>query len=213
MTAKLKFLGAARNVTGSQYCIESQGIKLLVDCGLYQEREFLGRNWAPFPVSPQTLDVLLLTHAHLDHCGLVPKLVHEGFRGKVYCTAATADIAEVMLLDSAKLQVEDAEFKRKRHEREGRRGPFPEVPLYTVDDVEASLPLFSPVRYGETVQLGNGVKATFFNAGHVLGAAMILVTISEDSVERTILFSGDVGRWDAPMLRDPTLFAGASLKR
>jgi metallo-beta-lactamase family protein len=209
MTAKLKFLGAARNVTGSQYYIESHGIKLLVDCGLYQEREFLGRNWAPFHVSPQELDALLLTHAHLDHCGLIPKLVREGFRGKVYCTAATADIAEVMLLDSAKLQVEDAEFKRKRHEREGRRGPFPEAPLYTADDVEASLPLFSPVRYGETVQLGNGVKATFFNAGHVLGAAMILVTISEDSAERTILFSGDVGRWDAPMLRDPTLFAEA----
>jgi metallo-beta-lactamase family protein len=209
MTAKLKFLGAARNVTGSQYYIESPGIKLLVDCGLYQEREFRERNWAPFPVSPETLDALLLTHAHLDHCGLLPKLVREGFRGRVYCTAATLDIAEVMLLDSAKLQEEDVKFKRKRHEREGRGGPFPEVPLYTVDDVETSLPLLSPVRYGETVQLGNGIKATFFNAGHVLGSAMILVTVSEDAVERTILFSGDVGRWNAPILRDPTLFAEA----
>ena len=114
-----------------------------------------------------------------------------------------------MLLDSAELQEEDAEFKRKRHEREGRRGPFPEVPLYTVEDVEASLSLFSPVAYGETVQLGNGIKAIFFDAGHVLGSAMILLTMHEGGMERTILFSGDVGRWNAPMLRDPTLFAEA----
>ena len=209
MTVKLKFLGAARNVTGSRYYIESPGIKLLVDCGLYQEREFRGRNWAPFPVAPHTVDALLLTHAHLDHCGLLPRLVRQGFRGRVYCTAATSDIAEIMLLDSAKLQQEDAEFKRQRHEREGRRGPFPEMPLYTVEDAEASLPLFSPVQYGEAVHLGDGIKATFFDAGHVLGSAMILITISEDGIDRTILFSGDVGRWNAPILRDPTLFAEA----
>jgi metallo-beta-lactamase family protein len=209
MAVKLKFLGAARNITGSQYYLESKGIRLLVDCGLYQEREFLERNWAPFPISPKALDALLLTHAHLDHCGLVPKLVREGFQGRIYCTAATADIAEVMLLDSAKLQEEDAEFKKKRHEREGRRGRFPEVPLYTADDVQASLPLFSPLPYRKTLQLGNGIKATFFNAGHVLGSAMVLVTTSEGAVERTVLFSGDVGRWNAPMLQDPTLFAEA----
>ena len=163
----------------------------------------------PIPFPPYTLDALLLTHAHLDHCGLLPKLVREGFRGRVYCTTATSDIAEIMLLDSAKLQQEDAEFKRKRHEQEGRRGPFPEVPLYTVEDVEASLPLFSSVQYGETVQLGNGIKATFFNAGHVLGSAMVMLTVNEGGIERTILFSGDIGRWDAPILQDPTLFAEA----
>ncbi len=209
MTIKLKFLGAARNVTGSRYFIESHSVKLLLDCGLYQERELRSRNWGPFPVPPHTLDALLLTHAHLDHCGLLPKLVREGFRGKVYCTTATSDIAEVMLLDSAKLQQEDAKFKRKRHEQEGRRAPFPEVPLYTVEDAEASLPLFSSVQYGEAFQLGNGIKATLFDAGHVLGSAMIMLTMNEGGMERTILFSGDVGRWNAPMLRDPTLFAEA----
>ncbi len=209
MTVKLKFLGAARNVTGSRYCIESNNVRLLVDCGLYQEREFSGRNWEPFPVSPNTIDALLLTHAHLDHCGLLPKLVREGFRGRIYCTAATSDIAQITLLDAAKLQQEDAEFKRKRHEREGRRGAFPEVPLYTVDDVEASLPLFSPVQYGEALQISDGIKATFFDAGHVLGSSMIMITVCEGSLERTILFSGDVGRWNKPILRDPTMFAEA----
>jgi len=209
MTIKLKFLGAARSVTGSRYSIESHSVKLLVDCGLYQERELRSRNWGPFPVLPHTLDALLLTHAHLDHCGLLPKLVREGFRGKVYCTTATSDIAEIMLLDSAKLQQEDAEFKRKRHEQEARRAPFPEVPLYTVEDAEASLPLFSSVQYGEAFQLGNGIKATLFDAGHVLGSAMIMLTVNEGGMERTILFSGDVGRWNAPILRDPTLFAEA----
>jgi len=209
MTIKLKFLGAARNVTGSRYSIKSHGVKLLVDCGLYQERELRGRNWDPFLIPPHTLDAVLLTHAHLDHCGLLPKLVREGFRGKVYCTAATSDIAKVMLLDSAKLQQEDAEFKRKRHEREGRRGPFPEVPLYSIEDAEASLPLFSPLPYGEAFQIGNGIKATLFDAGHVLGSAMIMLTVNEGGMERTILFSGDVGRWNAPILRDPTLFTEA----
>ena len=158
MQMKLRFLGAARNVTGSRYLLETSNVRLLVDCGLYQEREFKGRNWEPFPIPPDTLDAVLLTHAHLDHCGLLPKLVRDGFQGRIYCTEATSDIAEIMLLDSAKLQQEDAEFKLKRHKREGRKGPFPEVPLYTVDDAEASLPLFSPVKYGELVQIGEVVE-------------------------------------------------------
>jgi len=206
MEAKLKFLGAAQNVTGSRYCLEVGNTRLLVDCGLYQERDFRSRNWDPFPVPPATIDAILLTHAHLDHCGLLPRLVGDGFRGRIYCTAATSDIAEIMLLDSAKLQQEDAEFKRKRHEQEGRRGCFPEVPLYTVDDAKASLPLFSSVPYGEPVQIGNGVKATFYEAGHIFGASMIKVLVSQGGGENTILFSGDVGRWNMPILRDPTVF-------
>ena len=148
-----------------------------------------------------------MTHAHVDHCGLLPKLVSAGFRGRIYCTEATSEIAKIILLDSAHLQEEDAEFKRRRHEREKRKGPFPEIPLYTADDARASFPLFEPVKYGETVQVGNGVKATFHDAGHVLGSAMIKVTVNQDGEQRTIVFSGDVGQWDKPILRDPSVFS------
>ncbi len=187
--------------------MEANNIRLLVDCGLYQEREFRYRNWEPFPIPPHSLDAVLLTHAHIDHCGLLPKLIREGFHGRIYCTTATSDIAQIILLDSAHLQEEDAEFKRKRHEREKRKGPFPEIALYTVDDAIASFPQFTPVKYEETVLIGEGVKATFHDAGHVLGSSMIKVTVSQEGECRTILFSGDVGRWDRPILRDPSIFS------
>ena len=207
MRVKLSFLGAARNVTGSRYLLEANNVRLLVDCGLYQERKFRSRNWDPFLVPPHTLDAVLLTHAHLDHCGLLPKLVREGFRGRIYCTAATSEITQIILLDSAHIQEEDAAFKRKRHEREKRKGHFPEIPLYTADDAKASFPLFESVRYGESVQLGDGVRASFHEAGHVLGSAMIKVTVTQEGDHRTIVFSGDVGRWDKPIVRDPSLFS------
>ena len=206
MHNKLHFLGAAQNVTGSRYLIEANNVRFLVDCGLYQERKYLYRNWDPFPIPPNTLDAVLLTHAHLDHCGLLPKLVREGFRGRIVSTAATADITQIMLMDSAKIQEEDAEHKIKRHERERRKGPYPEVPLYTPADAKACCSLFSPVRYGEPVLIGNSVSATFHDAGHVLGSSMILVDISQNGEKRSVLFSGDVGRWNKPILRDPTLF-------
>ena len=144
MKIKLSFLGAAQNVTGSRYLIEANGQKLLVDCGLYQERDFRKRNWDPFPVPPENLDAVLLTHAHLDHCGLLPKLVKEGFKGKIHCTDATADIANIVLKDSAHLQEEDAKYKQKRHKKEAREGPFPVVPLYTTPDAQRCLPMFPP---------------------------------------------------------------------
>ena len=140
MPIKLSFLGAAQNVTGSRFLVEANGSRLLIDCGLYQERDYKSRNWDPFPVPPGIIDSILLTHAHIDHSGFIPKLAHDGFRGKIHCTPSTSDIAEIMLLDAAKLQTEDAEYKRKRHEREGRKGPYPEIPLYTTEDVEACLP-------------------------------------------------------------------------
>lgn len=206
LQARLTFSGGAGNVTGSKYVVEANNVRFLVDCGLYQEREYLGRNWAPFPVPPHTLDAVLLTHAHVDHCGLLPKLVREGFQGKIYCNEATSDLAQIILLDSAHLQEEDAEFKRSRHQQEKRTGPFPEIPLYTVDDAKASFPLFAPVKYSEGVPLGEGVKATFYDAGHVLGSSMIKVTVSQGKERRIIVFSGDIGRWDRPILRDPTVF-------
>lgn len=209
MNIKLTFLGAARNVTGSRYRVEANDVRLLVDCGLYQERAFKSRNWDPFPVAPDTLDAVLLTHAHLDHSGLLPKLVREGFRGRIYCTDATAKIAQIALADSAKIQEEDAEFKRKRHEKEGRKGPYPEIPLYTTDDAKACLPLFSPVPYGKPAQIGDRIQATFHNAGHIFGSSMIKVEVKQNGQKRTLLFSGDVGRWDKPILRDPALFKEA----
>jgi metallo-beta-lactamase family protein len=209
MQIKLSFLGAAQNVTGSQYLVETDNVGLLVDCGLYQERELKRRNWGPFFFAPKALDAVLLTHAHLDHSGLLPKLVREGFNGPIYCTAATSEITQIMLLDSANLQEEDAEFKRRRHEREGRKGPYPEFPLYTKDDAEAVFPLFSSVKYGDTVKIGDGIEATFYDAGHVLGSSMVKLKIRQGGEERTMLFSGDIGRWGKPILRDPTLFDDA----
>lgn len=206
MHIKLSFLGAAQNVTGSQYLVEANNARFLVDCGLYQERELRRRNWEPFLIPPDSIDAVLLTHAHLDHCGLLPKLVREGFDGHVYCTAATSEIAKIILMDSANIQQEDAEFKKKRHQREGRRGPYPEIPLYTTDDAKDCFPLLSPIHYGEPVQIGDGVAATFHDAGHVLGSSMITVTVTQDGEKRTLLFSGDVGRWNKPILQDPTLF-------
>jgi metallo-beta-lactamase family protein len=209
MHIKLNFLGATQNVTGSRYLVEANDVRFLVDCGFYQERDYRYRNWDPFHVPPDTLDAVLLTHAHLDHCGLLPKLVREGFHGRVFCTDATADIVKIMLMDSARIQEEDAAYKKKRHKRSRRKGSHPEVPLYTTEDAKACFPLLSPVRYGESVLIGNDISATFNDAGHVLGSSMILVRVNQDGETRSILFSGDVGRWNKPILRDPTLFEEA----
>ncbi len=203
MQARLRFLGAARNVTGSRHLLEVDGTNILVDCGLYQERQFASRNWDPFDVPPASIHAVLLTHAHLDHCGLLPKLVKEGFRGKIYCTAATAEIARIILLDAANIQEEDAAYKRKRHRKEGRAGPHDEVPLYTVADAQACSPLFAPVGYGQEVQVAPGVHATFNEAGHVLGSSFINVDVQQNGETRDVLFSGDVGRTHRLIIRDP----------
>jgi metallo-beta-lactamase family protein len=206
MDISITFMGAARGVTGSRYLIEANDTKILVDCGLYQEREFQKRNWEPFRCSPDELHAVLITHAHLDHCGLLPKLVNEGFKGRVYCTPATADITKIILLDSAHIQEEDAAYKIKRHNREGRKGPFPEIPLYTTADAEATFPLFNQVEYDKTVEIAPGIEATFYDAGHVLGSAMIRLRVIQGEEKRSIIFSGDIGRWDRPMLHDPRMF-------
>ena len=209
MPMKLKFLGAAQNVTGSRHLLQANGTKLLVDCGLYQERQFRQRNWEPFTVEPRSIDAVFLTHAHLDHCGLLPKLVRDGFGGRIYCTAATAEIARIILLDSAKIQAEDARYKAKRHKKERRKGRFPVKPLYTVADAEACFPRFSPVRYKQPVKVGNGIEVSFHDAGHVLGSSIIKVKASADGQQRTILFSGDIGRPRRPIVHDPALIAEA----
>jgi len=174
-----------------------------VDCGLFQERKYQERNWNPFQVEPASLQAVLLTHAHLDHCGLLPKLVREGFRGRIFCTSATAEIARYVLLDSARLAAEDAAFKRARHEREGREGPHPAVPLYSEEDVARTLPLFAAASYGRPLEVGAGLTAVFREAGHILGSASVRLEYGRDGARRSVLFSGDVGRWDRPIIRDP----------
>lgn len=209
MNIKLNFFGAAKNVTGSCYYIEANGVRLLVDCGLYQERDLKTRNWAEFPVPASSIDAVLLTHAHLDHCGRLPKLVKEGFRGAVYATPATAEIADIIMQDSAHIQEEDIKHKKLRHERSGKTSPFPYEPLYTMSDAEKVSPLFKTVRYNTRIPIGNGIDAEFREAGHVFGSSMIRLTVEQDGETRTILFSGDVGRKDLPIMRDPARFEHA----
>ena len=206
---KLAFFGAARQVTGSCYFLDAGGLKLLVDCGLYQERSFLERNWEALPVPPEDLDFILLTHAHLDHSGLIPKVVRDGFSGTILTTDATADILSIALMDAAEIQEEDAAYKKRRHEKENRTVDHPVVPLYTVQDVQAAMPLVEEVDYDVPTELGHGVSVRFRDAGHILGSAMIEITVREGEIVRRLVFSGDIGQWNMPFVRDPTLFEAA----
>jgi metallo-beta-lactamase family protein len=206
---KLHFLGANRQVTGSRYCLQVGTQRVLIDAGMFQERQFEHRNWEPCPIPPGSINAMLLTHAHLDHCGLIPRLVNAGLSCPIYCTAPTAPLTEVILLDSAEIQAEDAEYKRKRHRREGRKPRFPEVPLYDITDVEATLPMLQPRAYRTPIEVVPGVTATFYDAGHIMGSAMIEIVAEEDGVRRTIVFSGDIGQWNKPIIHDPTLFERA----
>ncbi len=202
---KIRFLGAAQQVTGSCYLLEAGGLRLLIDCGLFQERAYVARNWAKFPVDPSSIDFLLLTHAHLDHTGLIPKLVHEGFKSPILTTPASIQLAGLILEDAGDIQEEDAAYKRKRHKREGRTGAHPAVPLYTSKDVASALPLFKKVRYQKPFVLNDAVTVTFHDAGHILGSAMLEIVVQENGQSRTVVFSGDIGQRDKPIIRDPSL--------
>lgn len=206
MDIQVRFLGAAETVTGSRHLLEFNHTKIMVDCGLYQERALQNRNWEDFGVDPAELDAVLLTHAHLDHCGLLPKLVKEGFTGKVYCTEATAEIAEIVLMDSGKIQEEDAEFKIKRHKRAGYTPPRPVEPLYTQEEAQQCMTLFSPVQYNEMIKINGDMEVTFHEAGHIFGSSIIRVVVKANGERRTILFTGDLGRVGKPILRNPAVF-------
>jgi metallo-beta-lactamase family protein len=209
MTATLTVLGAAQNVTGSRYLLDVAGKRILVDCGLYQERDLRGRNWDPFPVPPDSIDCILLTHAHLDHCGFLPRLANQGFGGPVYCTPVTAEVARIVMADSGHINEEDAARKRKRHAREKKRGPHPVEPLYTEDDAIRASSQLRPVRYDETLELGDRVSASFTDAGHILGSSHVALSFGDGKGRRRVAFSGDIGRPGKPILRDPTPFESA----
>lgn len=205
----IQFLGAAQQVTGSQYCISHDGKRILVDCGMYQERNYLDRNWSPFVVPPKELDAVLITHAHLDHCGLLPKLVRDGFDGPIFTTAASGQLIDIVLHDSAKIQAEDAKFKRKRHQKEGRTGPHPIEPLYTTEDVDRTIPMIQDVSYGRSFVAAPGILAAFHDAGHILGSAMIDIRVESKTNPQRVIFSGDVGQGGTPIVRDPSIFKEA----
>ncbi len=206
---KLTFLGANRCVTGSRYCLEANGTRVMIDCGMVQEREFASRNWDPSPIAAKAVKTLLLTHIHIDHCGLIPKFVRQGFAGPIVTTRPTVDLADIVLPDSAKIQEEDAAYKKKRHRREGRKGKHPEEPLYTMSDVERSLPLFEGVAYDQVIPVAEGIDVIFRDAGHILGSAMLELSLRENGTRRRIVFSGDIGQPGKPLIRDPSVFEQA----
>lgn len=197
---KLSFLGAARTVTGSQYLLEAGGRRLLVDCGMFQgERTLRLRNWEAPPYDPATVDAVVVTHTHLDHIGRLPRLVKQGFRGPIYCTPPTVELAEILLLDAAHLQIEDAEYLN----RKGLTRHRPALPLFDEADARAALALLQGVPKGETREVSGAFRFAYREAGHILGAASAGVIAREDGRETRILFSGDVGRFDAILAKDP----------
>ncbi|HUL77566.1 MAG TPA: MBL fold metallo-hydrolase, partial [Vicinamibacteria bacterium] len=200
--ARLTFLGAARTVTGSQYLLEAGGRRILVDSGMFQgEKDLRQRNWAEPAFDPAGVDAMVLTHTHLDHIGRVPRLVKQGFRGPVYCTPPTKDLAEILLLDAAHLQTEDAEYLN----RKGLTKHAPALPLFDEADVREAMALLRPVPLGRPQPVNHAFSFTYRDAGHLLGAASADLTLREDGREARVLFSGDVGRFDAVLTKDPVL--------
>jgi len=201
---QISFHGAARDVTGSCHLVECGGKRILIDCGMFQgSRELDEENAEEFGFDPAGIDFLLLTHAHLDHCGRIPLLDSRGFRGEVIATAATRELARLVMLDSAGLQEEDARYRNRRTARRGRAAAEVE-PLYTVLDALNALEHFGRVaHYDQPLQLTPDIRATFIDAGHILGSSCILLELSEGRRRRRVLFSGDLGLSDRPILRDP----------
>ena len=201
------FLGATKTVTGSNFLVEGAGKKFLVDCGMYQGSaadEF--ENEAPFLFNIDEIDFMLLTHAHIDHSGRIPKLYNEGYRKDVIATKATCDLCSIMLPDSGHIQEMEAEWKNKKRERKGEK-PIP--PIYTAEDAAKSLEIFRPVQYNEIVDIDENIKARFNDAGHMLGSSIIEVWITENGETKKIVFTGDLGNNDIPLLSPPTMISDA----
>jgi metallo-beta-lactamase family protein len=197
----LQVHGAAHEVTGSNYLLEVGRSRFLVDCGMHQGgRREEALNFAPFPYDPREIEFVLLTHAHIDHSGRLPRLVKAGFSGPIYATAATRDLAEIMLLDSAYIQEMEAEWRNRKAKRAGRRGT---EPLYTEEDARRAIRLLKTLDYGKPVTLAPGVRVTMHDAGHILGSAFLDLELEEGGERVRVLFSGDIGQPDQPIIRDP----------
>ncbi|SDY47613.1 MBL fold metallo-hydrolase RNA specificity domain-containing protein [Hymenobacter psychrophilus] len=213
MTVDLQFLGAAHCVTGSKYLLTlttpARYWRVLIDCGLFQGLKALRlRNRDELPFDPATVDAVVLTHAHIDHSGYLPKLVRDGFRGRVFCTEPTADLLSIMLLDSAKLQEEEAAYANAK----GYSRHHPATPLYTHADVQQVLPLLESMSYEAPLSLFEGaLELTFRQAGHILGAASVALTVHGATQHKQLVFSGDLGRYDNPVLFDPATFTQADV--
>lgn len=202
---KLSFHGADREVTGSCHLVECNGTRLLVDCGMFQGgRELDEENAEPFGFAAESIDFLLLTHAHLDHCGRIPLLAKRGFRGEIITTAASRELARLVMLDAAHLQEEEAEYRSRKAARHHGRHATAVPPLYTVLDALNSMDFFGRrAEYRKPLDIAPGIRATFFDAGHILGSASILLELEEGGRRRTVLFSGDLGYSGHTLLRDP----------
>lgn len=201
---RIHFLGANRQVTGSRYCLEVGASRVMIDCGMFQERKYEHRNWDSCPVPPDSLDALVLTHAHIDHCGLLPRLVRQGFEKPIYTTQPTVDLVDIMLRDSARIQAEDLKYKQKRHKKEGRTSKFPYELLYSEDDATETLGLLWGVAYRNKTQITPDVSVTFHDAGHILGSACLEFDVRTTNGQAwKIVFSGDIGQWGKPIIRDP----------
>lgn len=208
--ALLTFLGATQQVTGSCYLIETRdGARVLLECGMRQgRREDEAQNRAPFAFDPASLDAVVISHAHIDHTGLLPRLVASGYRGPIFATEATCDLMELMLLDAANLQEKDAEWENKWRARLGK--DFVE-PLYTVADTEQTLKQRRPLAYGQTQEVAPGVRITYHDAGHILGSAIVDLHIIDHHLDRHLVFSGDLGNACSPLMRDPSILTDADL--
>lgn len=203
-TMKLSFYGADQCVTGSCHCLEINGKRILIDCGLQQGRDEIDNRELPF--APNAIDYVLITHAHIDHSGRVPMLVKEGFSGQIWTTRLTGHLLEIMLADSAHIQESDAEYENRKNMRAGR--PLVE-PIYTTEDALRTMEYLHTCEYGQTVDICPGVRAVFTDAGHLLGSASITLELTEGDVSKTIVFSGDIGNVNQPIIRDPVLLKKA----
>src|SRR3990172_1752276 len=197
---KLCFLGATRTVTGSKFLLESSGQRILIDCGLFQGlKELRLRNWEAPPVKPDSVDAIILTHTHIAHTGYLPRFVRQGFDGPIYATPATVDLLGILLPDAGHLQEEEARYRNLKHLSKHD----PALPLYTIEDATAALRFLRPLPYGKQHEFAPGFSFEFLPAGHILGSSFVRFH-ERNTPERLLLFTGDIGRYDQPIIHDPS---------